>query len=443
MPNDLCLVADHLEQAVFELEPRCFASLGGSIHDFDLRPGGHQALVAEVYWRDGRPILRDSSGRGFVCRGQRHRELVLCAGDIVRLDLCSPEEAAATARPTRVRLLVARRLDGSRLMETERPPIEWQRIVTASHLGYRQLFDLAMAASASAPVWIQGESGTGKELAAAAIHAAGPRARNAFEAINCAAMPENLIESELFGVERGAFTGAMKSRAGAFARANGGTLFLDEIGELPLGAQAKLLRALESGEVRPVGGDRAIKLDVRVVCASWKNLEYEAAQGRFRHDLLHRLWVLKVELPPLRARPDDLQPILDMLLNARREAEASHDNGENGENKLWPGQGLLVRLMSQAWPGNIRELKNCALRALATNDVHDLLPTSGQSSREPGRRISRKHPDALTSTLEQFCGNRSRSARALGVSRSTLYRWIDKGGLVSVRQPTSATLYDH
>jgi DNA-binding NtrC family response regulator len=303
-----------------------------------------------------------------------------------------------------------------------------------------------MAASASAPVWIQGESGTGKELAAAAIHAAGPRARNPYEAINCAALPENLIESELFGVERGAFTGALKSRAGAFARANGGTLFLDEVGELPLGAQAKLLRALESGEVRPVGGDRAIKVDVRVVCASWKDLEYEVAQGRFRHDLLHRLWVLKVDLPPLRTRPDDLQPILDQILSGRRDGEGNHENGECG---LWPGPGLLARLMAQAWPGNIRELKNCALRALATNDVHDLLPTSGRVSREPGRRpdrkhtAARKHTDALTDTLEQFGGNRSRSARALGVSRSTLYRWIDEAGLMAGRQPAPRVLYDH
>lgn len=437
MPNALCLVADLLAPAVLALEPQRVASLGGPSHDLDLRPGERQPLAAEVHWRDGRPIVRDLSGRGFVCRGQRHREIMLAAGDLVTLDLRSPRDASVMNRTTRLRLLVARRIEAPRLAATELPAIEWQRIVTASRPGYQQLFDVAMAASASAPVWIRGESGTGKELAAFAIHAAGPRSHAAFEAINCAALPENLIESELFGVERGAFTGAMKSRAGAFARAHGGTLFLDEVGELPMGAQAKLLRALESGEIRPIGGDRVIKVDVRVVCASWRDLEVQVAQGRFRHDLLHRLWVLRVDLPPLRDRPDDLLPILDGLL--RGDGQTSRDD----ESGLWPNAGLLARLKAQAWPGNIRELKNCAQRALATCEVLDLLPPSASSPRVTASRLGRTKTETITNTLEQFRGNRSRSARALGVSRSTFYRWITEAAFAPGKQPPSRAVYDH
>jgi DNA-binding NtrC family response regulator len=368
-------------------------------------------VVAEVvHVAAGQVTLEDATGRGIGCRGSRHRELCVGLGDALSLEI-----PGAQGRSVRVKALVARPVVMPVPIPTERPPIVWRSMVAASEAGYRVLFALALAAEATAPLWIRGESGTGKELAAAAAHFAGPRARGPFEALNCAALPAELVESELFGVERGAYTGASRTRPGAFVRAHGGTLFLDEIGELPMAAQAKVLRALEQGEVRPVGADRAVKVDVRVVVASWRDLEAEVEAGRFRHDLLHRLCVLEVVLPALRERPDDIAPILAELLAPSANERAAESLGD----PLWPDPALLTKLRDAAWPGNIRELKNGALRAMATQDPHDLL---GRSSL---RLVERPRVNvALKGALDLFKNNRSRTARALGVSRSTLYRWL-------------------
>ena len=368
-------------------------------------------VVAEIIRiNSGLVTLRDRTGRGIGWRGARHRELAVGAGEALSLEI-----PASLGRCTWVKALVARPARMPVFLPTERPPIVWRSMVAASNAGYRVLFALALAADAKAPLWIRGESGTGKELAAAAAHYTGPRAKGPFEALNCAALPAELVESELFGVERGAYTGATRSRAGAFVRAHGGTLFLDEIGELPMAAQAKVLRALEQGEVRPVGADRPVKVDVRVVVASWRDLETEVEAGRFRHDLLHRLCVLEVVLPPLRERPDDIAPILAELLAPTTNERAAESAGD----PLWPEPALLARLRDAAWPGNIRELKNGALRAMATQDPHDLL------GRPSLRLVERPRVNAsLKGALDLFDNNRSRTARALGVSRSTLYRWL-------------------
>lgn len=370
-------------------------------------------VVAEVVRvASGKVTLRDRTGRGIGCRGARHRELFVTAGDALALEV-----PALHGRWLRVKALVARPVVMPVPVPSARPPIVWRSMVAASEAGYRALFALALAADTTAPLWIRGESGTGKELAAAAAHHAGPRARGPFEAINCAALPADLVESELFGVERGAYTGATRSRPGAFVRAHGGTLFLDEIGELPMAAQAKVLRALEQGEVRPVGADRAVKVDVRVVVASWRDLEAEVDAGRFRHDLLHRLCVLEVVLPPLRDRPDDIAPILAELLGPSAHERASEPHGD----PLWPDHTLLARLQNAPWSGNIRELKNGALRAMATQNPQDLL---GRASLRLVER-PRAHT-SLRDALDLFENNRSRTARALGVSRSTLYRWLGR-----------------
>jgi DNA-binding NtrC family response regulator len=212
---------------------------------------------------------------------------------------------------------------------------------------------LERVAASNASVLIEGESGTGKELAARSVHFASPRAEQPYVVFDCTTVTRELAESELFGHRRGAFSGAISDREGAFSEASGGTIFLDEIGELPLDLQPKLLRVLESGEARRVGETQHRKVDVRVIAATNRNLNAEVRRGRFRSDLLYRLGVVRVQLPALRARLEDIAPIAERLI---------------GE-QLQPGGAVggvnLQRLMSYSWPGNVRELRNVLLRALA------------------------------------------------------------------------------
>jgi transcriptional regulator with GAF, ATPase, and Fis domain len=295
----------------------------------------------------------------------------------------------------------------------------WQGITARADASLSGLGDLALAATSNAPVWLRGETGTGKERAARAIHAASLRGQSGapWVPLNCAALPETLAEAELFGVMRGAFTGADRTRAGAFERADGGTLLLDEVGELPLSIQSKLLRVLETGEVRPIGASRSMKVDVRVIASSWRDLQASVAAGSFRLDLLHRLWVLSVELPPLRRRPADIPALLRRLLD------------EEDGMALWPDADSMDQICAGPWPGNVRELRNHVLRAVATGDPSRLLPSTDirPSTRLPRRRSTRARIGyaMLAAALAEEDGNRSRSARRLGVSRSTLYRWMD------------------
>ena len=278
---------------------------------------------------------------------------------------------------------------------------------------------LAHAALSDAPVWLHGETGTGKERAAHALHCASPRrSRGPWVAVNCAALPHDLAEAELFGVTRGAFTGAHKSRPGAFVQADGGTLLLDEVGELPLTIQAKLLRVLETGEVQPVGADGPVRVDVRIVAATWRDLELAADEGSFRPDLLHRLWVLRIEVPPLRKRLRDVAALLDELLG---EAQTPH---------LWPERALMLALETSAWPGNIRQLRNHVRRAITADSPIPLVPDTSPRGihqlrpRDP-RGLAERPIGVVAATVRAYDGNRSAAARALGISRSTLYRWLD------------------
>src|SRR5208283_561531 len=197
------------------------------------------------------------------------------------------------------------------------------------------------------PVLVVGESGTGKELIARAIHMNGPRARQAFVSENCASVPETLLESTLFGHVKGAFTGASATRAGLFDIADGGTLFLDEIGEMSLAMQAKLLRVLQDGEVRPVGGERARKVDVRIIAATHRDLEAMVAAGTFREDLLYRLNVITLRVPALRERPEDIPLLVDHMI-------AKHAGGR----RVKVTRPAMVKLASFPWPGNVRQLEN-------------------------------------------------------------------------------------
>lgn len=278
---------------------------------------------------------------------------------------------------------------------------------------------------------ITGETGTGKELVARALHQLGPRKKQRFVAMNCSAIVETLFESELFGHVRGAFTGATDAKAGLFEAANGGTLFLDEIGELPLSLQAKLLRVLETGEVQRVGSTQVTRTDVRVVCATNRDLATEAAAGRFRSDLLYRLNVAQIELPPLRHRTEDI-PYLT--------AAFVRDLSARFEKDL---RGVTIdaesMLRSAPWPGNIRQLRNvlercCMLASGPTITAQDLeaslrvgapatLVSAPAASAAPLVSVAREH---IERTISEARGNKVVAAKRLGVSRRTLYRLLDK-----------------
>ncbi len=290
------------------------------------------------------------------------------------------------------------------------------------------------------PVLVRGETGTGKELAARFLHELGPRRAGPFVAVNCGAIVAGLAESELFGHTKGAFTGAHRPHIGAFVRAHGGTLFLDEIGELPLALQAKLLRVLETSRVHPVGAEAHADVDVRVVCATHRDLEAMVATGQWREDLYHRLGVLVVVVPPLRERPEDIPLLLERFAR-----EASDELGRRVE--LEPGAVALAR--AHPWPGNVRALKNAVLRAAALVDgpigPGDLLPRPAPSAecvglgmRAPpnergGAALTVPRSDWVSMNRDLLAqavaehGSIRRAARALGIPRSTLGAWLKRG----------------
>jgi two-component system response regulator HupR/HoxA len=285
-------------------------------------------------------------------------------------------------------------------------------------------------------VQIQGESGTGKELVARAIHRHGLRARGPFISENCAALPDSLLESELFGHARGAFTGADRAKKGLLAQAHGGTLFLDEIGDMSAEMQKKLLRVLQEGEVRPVGSDQVEKVDVRLLTASHRDLERLVASGEFRQDLFYRINVLSLRLPPLRERREDV-PILCRALQ-RRIAD------ELGRPAPRLPHEVLVALAEYPWPGNVRELEN-ELRRLAVVAgeqvrLADLSPrlferaeraqaqaqAFGEVAGDLRTRVAEFEHRSILAALERHGGNKSRAAAELGLSRFALQRKLDK-----------------
>jgi transcriptional regulator with GAF, ATPase, and Fis domain len=290
-------------------------------------------------------------------------------------------------------------------------------------------------------VLIGGESGVGKGIIAQEIHARSPRRERPFVAVNCAALPETLLESELFGHVRGAFTGAVRDRTGRFELADGGTIFLDEIGDLPLHVQAKLLRGIQERTFERVGDSRTISVDVRIIAATHRDLRREVAAGRFREDLLYRLRVFPLEIPPLRERPEDLPGLARELL-ARAAARTRR------ELRLSPE--ALALLEAYRWPGNVRELENALEYASTvatgqTIQVEDLPPelhcppaepsaSAAASRRElerptPARRSPAPPRDVLLGALQQNRWHIAATSRALAVSRSTLWRWMRELGL--------------
>jgi len=297
------------------------------------------------------------------------------------------------------------------------------------------------------PVLIIGESGTGKELVARAIHFRGNFASRPFVAVDCGSLVPTLIESELFGYEKGAFTGAMRSRTGLFQSAHGGTIFLDEIGELPLEMQAKLLRVLQEKEVRPVGSNQRIKVDVRVIAATNRDLETEYRAGRFRKDLYFRLDVVSIRLPALRERRSDIPMLVHWFLDRHAKGSGIQITG-----------AAMKALLQYDWPGNVRELENCIERATAlgngkTIDVPDLPPNvigSAPPLETPGNGVphsqltSNDLEDIERATIrrvfEQVNGDKAVAGKMLGISRATLYRKLKRYNIGPNLGATTSTL---
>jgi two-component system response regulator HydG len=295
--------------------------------------------------------------------------------------------------------------------------------------GMREVMDLMeRVAAVDVPVLLRGETGTGKSLVAGAIHAMSPRSKAAFVAVNCAALPEALLESELFGHVKGAFTGAASDRPGLFVEAEHGTILLDEIGELPLAIQAKLLHVLERGAVRPVGSSRERAVDVRILAATHRDLQEMAHQQKFREDLLYRLDVVAVEIPALRHRREDILPLVEhFLASFRAKYPSSPVTGFS--------PAALSRLMDYPWPGNVRELSHLIQRVVvlgkgATADLEDLPPalhqdplasSDGFSEVLPARELQHRY---AVWALERCGGHKSRTAERLGIDIKTLSRWL-------------------
>jgi len=363
--------------------------------------------------------------------------------------------------------------------------LSFKDIITRSPRMQAVLKTAEKAAASAIPVLIEGESGVGKELIARAIHGSGERRSRPFVAVNCGAIPDNLVESTLFGHEKGAFTGATERHAGKFVEASGGTLFLDEVGELPLAAQVKLLRALQENEVDPVGGRKSVKVDVRVVSASNRNLIAAVKEGRFREDLFYRLHVFPITVPPLRERPEDIPDLVRHFL--------VRFNAEEGKRIRMVAADAMALLARCPWPGNVRQLENAIFRAVVLADGDEIgvdefpqlavqavkaPPTEPAASPEPGaeaplmlepaapaaptgtvapslqpqgpalallgtagevRPLADIEADVIRFAISHYRGQMSEVARKLQIGRSTLYRKLDDLGVENAGDPSSST----
>ena len=335
-------------------------------------------------------------------------------------------------------LALSNALEHSRLeRETAalRAAMQHRSDLTGESEGIRRLREqIATAAPTNGRVLIHGENGSGKELVARAIHAGSARAAGPFVEVNCAAIPEELIESELFGHEKGAFTGAVARRRGKFETADGGTLFLDEIGDMSLKTQAKVLRALEEQVVERVGGREPLKVDVRVIAASNRSLETLITQGRFREDLFYRLAVIPIEVPPLRARRDDIPLLVEHFL--------ALFCVENGKRRKAVSGEALAYFLAYEWPGNIRELRNMVERlvimtpgdTIGPDDLPAPLRRKDATGPADGHRSLKEARDGferayILAELRAHDWNMTRTAERLGIERSHLYRKIKTYGI--------------
>ncbi len=315
--------------------------------------------------------------------------------------------------------------------------------IVAASAPMRRVMDLVeMVAATDSPVLVQGESGTGKELVARAVHFRGARAQRRFLAVNCAALPEALLESELFGHAKGAFSGAAAEHKGLFEEADGGSLLLDEIGDMAVALQAKLLRVLQEGEVRRVGSTAVRRVDVRIIASTNQDLAALIRQGRFREDLYYRLSVIPIVVPPLRERPDDIVPLCRHFLSLHGARMDRRDRALSPE--------AIEAVLAHRWPGNIRELENVITRALTLSpsavisgqEMRAVLalgaaparpeqaaPPAPAAAVTPLRATPEEEKEAILQALAAASGNQTNAARALGIGRNTLWRKMKKHGI--------------
>jgi len=340
-------------------------------------------------------------------------------------------------------LVLLRNATATRALESENRRLRepWMLPIVGRSPALRTLLDeIQRAGPSAARVLIGGEHGTGKELVARALHAASPRRDRAFVAVNCAAIPEELAESELFGHERGAFTGATQARRGRFEEAHGGTLFLDEVGDLSARAQTKLLRVLEASELTRVGGDRTIRLEVRVIAATNRDLEGRARAGEFREDLYFRLAVIPITVPPLRERPEDI-PLLVEHFAARLAHETAREPSarRSGRPRTFTAAALDL-LRRHPFPGNVRELRNLVERLLimtpagriGSEHVRAVLPQPADPAPASARladRVQGFEKQQIEMALKAAGGNMTEAAARLGLERSHLYKKMRKLGV--------------
>ncbi|MCL4526045.1 MAG: sigma-54 dependent transcriptional regulator [Gammaproteobacteria bacterium] len=423
-------------------EPGIVELLGITLHGMGIAVTGAYSLAeARARLAEGAPSLclsdlrlPDGSGLDLV---RRLRELypqvpvaVITAyssadGAVEAMQAGAFDYMAKPIELARLRRLISQAVDLSRLSPAGLDGT--QRLVGDAPVMQRLRDDIRRVARSNAPVHITGESGTGKELAARAIHASGPRHDKPFVAVNCGAIPEGLVESELFGAEKGAYSGAVQRREGLFAAANGGTIFLDEIGDLPMMMQVKLLRAIQERAIRPLGAARETPLDLRFISATHRDLQEMVAAGKFRQDLRYRLDVVRLHMPALREHPEDIPQLAEVIL--QRIGVAPQDI------LALLSPGTLARLGSYAFPGNVRELENFLERSLAFKQEGMLLDDGMSSSGSP---VSKSNGPALApviavpaavdaaeaallrQVLDQADGDRRHAAVLLGISLQSL-----------------------
>nr|HEV7954655.1 sigma-54 dependent transcriptional regulator [Candidatus Acidoferrales bacterium] len=395
--------------------------------------------------RDGLSLLEDLKNAGVatpvvMISGQASIEMAVRATRLGAVDFLEKPLSTEKLMVTVENVLKLSRLEQeNRELRTRlgRHEIVWQSPVME-----RLMAQIRRVAASETRVCILGETGTGKELVARTLHENSPRHAGPFITLNCAAVPAELIESELFGHEKGAFTGASGRHTGKFEQAHGGTLFLDEIGDMPLTMQAKLLRVLEEGEVERVGGDKPVRVDARVIVATHRNLEELVRQNAFRQDLFHRIYVFPLTLPPLRERVDDIPALVQHF--------ARQVSAQNGWKEKPIEPAAIQELQHYAWPGNVRELRNVVERLLliaagvsvTAEDVRMALPRSGDTHAHGGNstgaagfsgtlaeRVEKFERESLVGELAKHGYHMTNAARALGLERSHLYKKCQQLGI--------------
>lgn len=389
--------------------------------------------------KDGLSLLEDLKSQGIsapvvMMSGQAHIEMAVRATRLGALDFLEKPISTEKLLLTVENALRLQRLERENRQLRQR--LGKHEIVWKGEAMRRVMAQVERVAASETRVSILGETGTGKELIARTLHERSARASGPFVTLNCAAVPAELIESELFGHEKGSFTGAANRHIGKFEQAEHGTIFLDEIGDMPLHMQAKLLRVLEEGEVERIGGEKPIRVDVRVLVATHRDLEVQVKEGKFRQDLFHRIYVFPLVLPPLRGRPEDVVALVEHF--------AAQVSAQNGWKPVPFSAEAIRALQSYSWPGNVRELRNMVerLMLLAPNGIVDLgtvetalpraaapSPLSGQESGALSERVQAFERETILAELKRTNYNVTSAAKTLHLERSHLYKKAEQLGI--------------